>query len=189
MLSAPGQLVRDFLTGRSKRILDPLQYFITCTFIELLVVSFVHVAAPALDRMSALNWLGRLSSVVAVKILVVLGMGTLWRVLFQPVRYTLGEIYAVTIYALGTINVLWLLLPLADLIVPIALGDKTIVVVTSMLMLQSIYLTYVVRQFAATSIWSAAWRVNLALAITYLLPRFLFGVEQSVHFVIAPLSE
>lgn len=189
MLRKPGDLTRDFLAGRTRGILDPIQYFITCTFVEMITFGVTHKLALALDRVSALNWLARIGSIVAIKILVVFWMGSVWYCLFKPVRYNLAEIYAFTIYAFGTIGVVLLALPVIDLLTPAPLAANPQFAMLVMGCIQAVYLSYAVHQFAQRSIWSAAWRVCVTLAAAYALPAWVFGTEAVIGLAAPSLGE
>lgn len=173
MLREPGRLVPDYLAGRRAGILDPIHYLISSAFLQVVVASFTHFVAPVIGRTSAIGWLGRLGGVAALKVLIIFGMGTLWRVLFRPLRYNLAEIYVFAMYAFSTTGILWALLPLVDLLVPYPLGADPLTVLLVTFGLEAAYGTYAIWQFGNVPIWSCAVRVTVVLAAGYAL---LIGV-------------
>src|ERR1700689_5756381 len=42
MLREPGRLVPDYLAGRRAGYLDPIQYLLSCVFVQLAVTGFTH---------------------------------------------------------------------------------------------------------------------------------------------------
>ena len=78
-------LVNDYLAGRRARMLDPLQYFISSVFIQIIVSGVTTAVAPLLNRESAESWLGQLGGMVAIKILFILWAGhAVARIVPQP---------------------------------------------------------------------------------------------------------
>jgi len=176
-LRAPGVLAEDYLAGRRKGILDPIHYYVSSIFMQLIAAGLTRLGAPLLDRPSALNWLGTIGGIVAFRMIVALWMGTLWRLLYGPMRHNLAEALVFSLYAFGTIGNLWALLPLIDLAVPVALGASRAAVLGVCLTIELAYLTFGVRDFGGHSLRSALWRVALVLVIgyatLYILARFL----------------
>lgn len=74
---APAHLVAAYLAGRREGVLGPVQYLLSCVFVQLAVSAFTRWAAPAVGRTPALAWLGQLSGVLAIKVLNILWMGSL----------------------------------------------------------------------------------------------------------------
>jgi hypothetical protein len=188
MLCAPGGLVRDYLAGRRQGYLDPIQYFISSVFVQFCVAATTREFAPLLNRLSAINWLESLTGVVAVKILIIFWMGTLWRLLFRPIRYTLGEIYVFATYAFATTGLLWALLPVVDLIVPYPLGANPVWVAITSAVTEAAYLTYAVRRFSLLPLSTCLFRVGSVLALGYSLLAVFVGLEHTVHWMLPPLS-
>src|ERR1700733_5769306 len=131
-LRSPGQLVNDYLNGKRSGILDPLQYYISAMFTQLLVSSITLIVAPLIDRTSAVSWLGGLGGVVAIKFLFVIWAGLVWRVLFRSDHRNLAEILVFTTYGSATTSLLWTALPLLDLAVPydLARSEASVAAVT-----------------------------------------------------------
>ena len=177
LLREPATLMKDYLAGRRVGYLDPIQYLISALFVQLLVTTFTHWLAPLLDRSSAFSWLwlGRLNGVLALKVLTIFWMGTLWRVMFRPGRYNLAEIYVLAMYAFGTTTILWAVLPLLDLAVPQPLGADPVVVLLVMLVLESAYLTYVVRKVSGLPVWESLARVVAVLTFGYAILIAIMG--------------
>jgi uncharacterized protein DUF3667 len=178
MLREPGRLVPDYLEGRRAGYLDPIHYLVSCVFVQLLVVSFTRLVAPALGRTSAYGWLGQLGGVLALKVLTIFWMGTLWRLMFRPRRYNLAEIYVFAIYAFATSGLLCALPPLLDLAVPYPLGSDPLLVLTVMLSVEVVYLSYATWKLSGLPAWESAVRVTLVLGAGYALLIALMGPEQ-----------
>ena len=185
-LRAPGSLVNDYLAGRRARMLDPLQYFISSVFIQIIVSGVTTAVAPLLNRESAESWLGQLGGMVAIKILFILWAGTLWRTLFRSRRFGLGEIYVFTTYAMATTGVLWSSLPIADLLIPVVLARSEIWVAAITLGIEVIYLTYAVRDWTKRPVWQVLLGVSSILIAGYSILAYFIGVNHAVAF--APLS-
>jgi hypothetical protein len=177
LLREPAVLMKDYLAGRRAGYLDPIHYLISALFVQLLVTTFTHWLAPLVDRTSAFGWLwlGRVNGVLALKILSIFWMGTLWRVMFRPGRYNLAEIYVLAMYAFGTTTILWAALPLIDLAVPQPLGADPVSVLLLMLALESAYFTYVVRQLTGLPLWECLARVIAVLTFGYALLIAIMG--------------
>ena len=90
MLRSPGALVAGYLEGRRSGLLDPLHYFISSIFVQLVIAGATRAIAPLIERESALSWLQHVGGVVTVKVLFVFWMAGVWRLLFggslQPRR-------------------------------------------------------------------------------------------------------
>ncbi len=173
MLHEPGRLVPDYLAGRRVGILDPIQYLSSSAFLQVAVASFTHFLAPVVGRVSAVGWLSRLGGVMAIKVLIIFGMGFVWRLLFRPLRYNLAEIYVFAMYAFATTGILWAILPLVDLLVPFPLGADPLTVTLVTLGIEIAYGTYAIWQFGNVPIWRCALRVTAVLGTGYAL---LIGV-------------
>ena len=188
MLREPGQLVPDYLAGRRAGYLDPIHYLFSSVFVQVVVGSFTLLVAPAVGRTSAYGWLGRLGGVVAIKALTIFWMGTVWRVLFRPLRYNLAEIYVFAMYAFGTTGLLWALLPLADLAVPYPLGANPLTVLGVTLGVEVAYMTYAIWQFSGLALWECAVRVTVVLVVGYALLIGLIGTDQVAHILLPALQ-
>ena len=176
-LRNPGTLAEDYLAGRRQGILDPIQYYVSSIFVQLLAAALTRAFAPLVDRPSALSWLGTIGGIVAFRMVVALWMGTLWRLLYGPMRHNLAEALVFSIYAFGTVGTLWALLPLIDLAIPFPLGSNRLTVIAVCLAIELAYLSFGVRAFGAHSLRSALWRVALVLLIGY---ATLFILARSV---------
>jgi len=185
-LRAPGTLVNDYLAGRRAGMLDPLQYFISSVFIQIIVSGVTTAVAPLLDRDSAISWLGQLGGMVAIKILFILWAGTLWRAVFRSREFALGEIYVFTTYAMATTGVLWSLLPIADLLLPVVLARSETWVAAITLGIEVMYLTYAVCDWMQRPVWQVLLGVSSILSAGYSILAYLIGVDHAVSF--APLS-
>jgi hypothetical protein len=94
--------------------LDPVHYYISSMFTQVLVSSVTLIVAPLIDRTFAVSWLGSLGGVVLIKFLLILWAGTLWRVMFRSRNRNLAEILVFTTHISATISLLWTPLPLID---------------------------------------------------------------------------
>jgi hypothetical protein len=187
MLYSPGSLTAGYLDGRRRGIVDPIQFFISSAFIQVVIALLTRAVVPIADRDSALSWLERIGSIVAVKILIIFWMATIWRLMFRAVRYNLAEIYAFSTYALGTIGLLWALIPLFDALTPGAWGTNTRAVALIAVSIEAIYLIYAVRQFARLPWWLSAVRVLTVLTVGYGLLVALVGLERAVVVMLPPM--
>jgi hypothetical protein len=174
-LREPGALTHDYLEGRRKNIVDPLYYFFSSVFIQFLIATLVRFLASSLDQPSLGRWLGRLGGVVAIRIAVILWLGTVWRLLFRPKSHNLAEFYVFGIYLFGTVGLLWSALPLVDLAIPFGLADHGWVVVTTLFAIEWLYVVYAVRDFSHGSWWQCALRTTIVLGVGYGSIVVLFG--------------
>jgi hypothetical protein len=187
MLREPGRLVPDYLAGRRAGYLEPIQYLISCVFVQFVVSTLTERVAPAVGRISAYGWLGRLSGVVAVKVLMIFWLATLWRLMFRATRYNLAEIYVFAMYAFGTLAVLWAVPPLIDLMVPYPLGADAMTVLLVTLAIEVSYLTYAIWQFSNIPLWICAFRVTVVLVVADALLAWLFGADYLAHLLLPNL--
>ena len=184
-LRRPGALADDYLEGRHRGILDPVQYYVSSVFLQFVVVVLTRSLAPLMERMSALNWLGTIGGIAATRIVAVFVLGGLWQLLYRPTRRNLAENYVFALYAFATVGILWSLLPLIDLAVPAALGESPGVIAAVCLALEACYFVFAVSGFARTSIFDAAWRIAIVFAIVY-GALFLLGGEAHWHRYLLP---
>jgi hypothetical protein len=185
-LRSPGRLVNDYLAGRRAGILDPLQYYVSSMFTQILVSGVTLVVAPLIARTSAVAWLGSLGGTVAIKILFTLWAGLVWRLLFASQGRNLGEIFVFTTYVSATISLLWTVLPLIDLAVPMDLARSGTTVAGVTLGIEVVYATYAVRDWLQRSVALSFAGVAAVLSVGYFALALLLGVEHAVSF--APLS-
>lgn len=187
LLRAPGRLAADYLEGRRHGILDPIHYFISSVFIQFLIAAFTRAIVPLVERTSAVSWLGQLGSIVAVKILIIFWMASIWRLLFRAVRYNLAEVFVFATYVYGTLGLLWAMVPLLDLLVPWSLGanDLTVTIVTTAI--EVLYITHAVAQFARLPYWLSFARVTAVLTIGYAVLVGLVGLERVVVLLLPPM--
>lgn len=187
MLRAPGQLVTDYLSGRRSGYLDPIHYFISSVFLQFVIAATTRAIAPVMDRTSAIAWLGQLSGIVAIKVLNVFWMGTIWRVLFRPLRYNLAEIYVFAMYLFGTTGLLWALLPVIDLIIPVPLGENGLTVTIVTFGVEVVYMTYAIYRFSQLSFLTCVFRVSTVLVVGHLLLLGIVGTERMIDLLLPPM--
>jgi Protein of unknown function (DUF3667) len=187
MLKGPGALAADYLEGRRRGILDPLHFFISSVFIQFMIAALTRAAAPLVDRTSALAWVERIGGIVAVKILIIFWMASIWRLLFRAVRYNLAEVYVFATYVYATIGLLWALVPLVDLVVPVPLGVNDLAVTSATMAIEVAYVSYAVRGFARLPLWLSVLRVTVVLAIGYTLLGLLIGAEDVLKLLLPPM--
>jgi hypothetical protein len=187
LLRAPGRLAADYIEGRRRGILDPIHYFISSVFIQFMIAALTRAIAPIIERSSALTWLERLGGIVAVKILIILWMASIWRLLFRAVRYNLAEVFVFATYVYGTIGILWAVVPLLDLLVPAPLGASNLMVTVVLAAIEVIYLTHAVAQFARLPHWLSFMRVSVVLTVGYTVLVALVGIERLAVLLLPPL--
>ena len=187
MLRSPGALVADYLEGRRSGLLDPLHYFISSIFVQLVIAGATRAIAPLIERESALSWLQHVGGVVTVKVLFVFWMAGVWRLLFRRIRYSLGEICVFATYVFATTGLLWAVVPIVDLIVPVSLGANPIVVSFVTILIELGYTSFAVWQFSRLPWWNATLRVGVVLAVGYGVIVALIGLERAVMLLLPPM--
>jgi Protein of unknown function (DUF3667) len=187
MLREPGRLVPDYLAGRRAGYLEPIQYLISSVFVQFLVATLTERLAPAVGRASAYGWLGRLSGVLAIKVLMIFWMATLWRLMFRSTRYNLAEIYVFAMYAFGTLGLLWTVPPLVDLTLPYQLGADPVIVLLVTFAIEVSYLTYAVWQFGNIPVWICGFRVAVVLVVGDALLTWVAGPDYLAHLLLPTL--
>jgi hypothetical protein len=188
MLRAPGATVIAQLEGRRKGLLDPFHFFFSSVFFQFAIGAFTRYVAPIVGRDSALGWAERVGGVVALKVLVILWVASIWGLLFRRVRYNMAEIYVFATYVFGTTGLLWAAIPIIDLLVPFPLGTSAFVVAAVTLSIEVGYTTYAVVQFAELS-WAVSFaRVAVVLAVGYGVLMGAVGLEQTVELLLPPMA-
>jgi len=187
MLREPGQLVSDYLAGRRSGYLDPIHYFISSVFVQFVIAALVRTLAPLMDRLSATAWLSQIGGIVAVKVLTVFWMGTLWRILFWQGRFALAEIYVFAMYAFATTGLLWALLPVIDLIVPFPLGASDLTVMIAALAIEVGYMTYAIYRFSRLSLIGCVLRFTTVMVVGYILLASIVGKERMINLMLPPM--
>lgn len=187
MLREPGRLVPDYLAGRRAGYLDPIQYLISSVFVQFVVATVTERLAPAVGRTSAYGWLGRLSGVLVIKVLMIFWMATLWRLMFRVTRYNLAEIYVFAMYAFGTLGLLWTVPPVLDLMLPYQLGADPLTVLLVTFVIEVSYLTYAIWQFGRIPAWICAFRVAVVLIVGDALLTWVVGPDYLAHLLLPAL--
>lgn len=184
-LREPGVLAHDYLSGRRKRILDPLYYLFSSMFVQIVVASLIRAAAPVVGDPTATHWLARVGGVASLRIFMALWLSTLWALIFRIRRHTLAEAYVLGIYLFGTLGLLWMLLPLIDLIIPLSLGANGSAVIWTTFLIEWVYIAYGAHDFTRGSWWLSALRTTVVLAVGYGIPVAIVGVPRAMSLLVA----
>ena len=121
-LTWPGGVATDYLEGRRSKIVDPLQYFAACVFVQYVLAWAARKLTELTGQESLLNWQEHFSGFIAGRFLFIFWFGTLWYLMFPRGARKLSEIYVFATYAFPTVGLLWSVLPFIDLMVPVELG-------------------------------------------------------------------
>jgi hypothetical protein len=187
MLRSPGASVTDFIEGRRGRLLDPLHFFISSVFAQFVIAAATRALAPLVFRESALGWLERLGGIVAVKIMIIFLVASIWRLLFRQIRYNLAEIYVFATYVFGTTGLLWAFVPIVDVAIPYPLGADSLVVSAVTVGIELAYTSYAVTQFSRLPAWQSVLRVAVVLAVGYGSLVAVVGIERAVALLLPPM--
>jgi len=176
-LTAPGRVVSDYLEGRRSKIVDPLQYFAACVFVQFVFAWLARKLAAAIGVPSILNWQEHFNGFVAGRFLFIFWFGTLWHLMFPRGQRTLSEIYVFATYAFPTVGLLWALLPFIDAVLPVVeFGSSRGVVLWTKFVVELAYMIFAVHSFGRAPLWKIALRCVLVLGTgNALLIFFLFS--------------
>jgi hypothetical protein len=147
--------------------LDPVRYYISSMFTQVLVSSVTLIVAPLIDRTSAVSWLGSLGGVVIIKFLLILWAGILWRAMFCSQNRNPAEILVFTTHISATISLLWSPLPLIDLAVPMDLTQNEATVVGITLGIEVVYAAYAMNDWSQRSVVLAFAGFASVLSVGY----------------------
>jgi len=176
-LTWPGGVASDYLDGRRRRIVDPLQYFAGCVFVHFVLGWAAHMLAVLTDRGSVLNWQEHFTGLVAGRFLFIFWFGSLWYVMFPRGSRTLSEIYVFATYAFPTVGLLWAVLPFVDLLLPIELAPTRGVALWIKFVIELIYFIFAIHTFGKLPLWNTALRCVLVLGTGNAL--LLFAVNKA----------
>jgi hypothetical protein len=159
----PGGVAIDYLEGRRSRVVDPVQYFAACVFVQYVLAWGAGKLALIPGQESLLNWQEHFSGFVAARFLFIFWFGTLWYLMIRRSKRKLSEIYVFATYAFPTASLLWGVLPYLDLVVPVELGATRGVVLWIKVAVEMCYLTFAIHTFGRVPLWLTILRCMLVL--------------------------
>jgi len=162
-LKWPGGVAIDYLQGRRSRIVDPLQYFAACVFVQFVLAWAARKLADLTGQESLLNWQEHFSWFVAARFLFIFWFATLWHLMFPRGSRKLSEIYVFATYAFPTVGLLWAALPFLDLLLPVDLGMTRGVAIWIKVAVEVGYLIFAVHTFGRMPLWLTILRCVLVL--------------------------
>jgi len=163
-LTAPGPVAIDYLEGRRSKIVDPLQYFAGCLFVQFVVAWLVRRLAQWTGQEFLLHWQEHFSGFVAGRFLFIFWFGTLWHLMFPWGKRKLPEIYVFATYAFPTVGLLWALLPFIDAVVPVVvIGSSHGIVLWTKFLVELAYMIFAVHSFGRMPLWQTILRCILVL--------------------------
>jgi hypothetical protein len=176
-LTQPGNVALDYLEGRRSRVVDPLQYFAACVFVQYVLSWAARKLTVLTGQDSLANWQEHFSGFIAAKFLFIFWFGTLWHLMFPRGQRKLSEIYVFATYAFPTAGLLWALLPFIDAILPMELGASRGTVLWTKFLVELAYFIFAVHTFGRARLWLVALRCILVLGTGNAL--LLFIIYQS----------
>ena len=162
-LLAPGGVVTDYLEGRRSKIVDPLQYFAACLFVQYILAWAARKLTALSGQEYLINWQEHFSGFVAARFLFIFWFGTLWHLMFPHGKRKLSEILIFATYAFPTVGLMWALLPFIDLVMPVALGATRGVVLWIKFIVELCYFIFAVHTFGRVPLWLTTLRCILVL--------------------------
>ena len=162
-LTWPGDVVLDYLDGRRSRIVDPLQYFAACVFVQFVLSWAWREVAELTNQAAVLNWQEHFSGFVAGRFLFIFWFGSLWYAMFPVGTRTLSEIYVFATYAFPTVGLLWTVLPFVDLLLPVDLAPTRAIAIWIKLIVEGIYFIFAIHTFGRLPLWLTVVRCLLVL--------------------------
>jgi hypothetical protein len=162
-LKWPGGVANDYLEGRRSRIVDPVQYFAACVFVQYVLAWGARQLAELTGQESLLNWQEHFSGFVAARFLFIFWFGTLWYLMIRRSKRKLSEIYIFATYVFPTAGLLWGVLPYVDLLVPVDIGVTRGVVLWIKVAVEMVYLTFAIHTFGRIPLWLTILRCILVL--------------------------
>jgi len=175
-LTWPGGVATDYLEGRRSKIVDPLQYFAACVFVQYVLAWVARKLMELTGQASLHNWQEHFSGFIAGRFLLIFWFGTLWHLMFPRRERKLSEIYVFATYTLPTVGLMWSVLPFIDLVVPVELGITRGIVLWAKFAVELAYFIFAVHTYARAPLWLTALRCILVLGTgNALLVFILFG--------------
>ena len=162
-LTWPGGVAIDYLEGRRSRIVDPVQYFAACIFVQYVLAWGSRTLTRVTGQESLLNWQEHFSGFVAARFLFIFWFGTLWYLMFPRGPRRLSEIYVFATYAFPTVGLLWAVLPYFDLLIPVDLAISRGTAIWIKFAVELCYFIFAVHTFSRQPLWFTALRCILVL--------------------------
>ena|SRR5689334_5496993 len=157
-LKSTGSLANSYLQGRRRGILDPVRYFTATLFVQLVVIWLLKALADLLHKPEVLNWVVGFAGFAAIRFLFIFWFGSLWYLFFPPKKRELSEIYVFATYALATAGLVWLPLPLLDLLLPQKIAVSKDFALALKVGFEAAFLVYAVFTMTLSSAWVTLWR-------------------------------
>jgi hypothetical protein len=169
----PGGVAIDYLEGRRRKIVDPVQYFAACLFVHYVLEWVAGKLTVLTGQPTVANWQEHLSGFIAARFLFIFWFGTLWHLMFPHGKRKLSEIYVFATYAFPTVGLLWSVLPFIDLLVPVELGATRGIVIWTKFLVELGYFIFAVHTFGRMPLWISALRCILVLGTGNALLLFI----------------
>jgi hypothetical protein len=170
-----GSVANSYLQGRRRGILDPVRYFTAVVFVQFVVIWLLTLLANVFQKPEVLNWMTDFVGFAAIRFLFIFWFGTLWYLLFPPRKRELSEVYVFATYALATASLVWLPLPLLDLLLPHDIGTSKNFALAVKISLEAAFLVYAVFSMTLESAWVTLWRCTVVIGggigILFLISR------------------
>jgi hypothetical protein len=153
-----GSLANNYLQGRRRGILDPVRYFTATLFVQFVVIWLLSALADFFHKPEVLNWVVGFVGFAAIRFLFIFWFGSLWYLFFPPKKRELSEIYVFATYALATAGLVWLPLPMLELLLPQEIGASKDFTLAVKIAFEAAFLVYAVFTMTLTSAWVTLWR-------------------------------
>ena len=186
MLRSPGALVADYLEGRRSGLLDPLHYFISSIFVQLVIAGATRAIAPLIERESALSWLQHVGGVVTVKVLFVFWMAGVWRLLFRRSLQPRRDLRIRDVRLCDDRPALGCRADRRSHLAGVARRESHSGLFVTIL-IELGYTSFAVWQFSRLPWWNATLRVGVVLAVGYGVIVALIGLERAVMLLLPPM--
>jgi hypothetical protein len=162
--TAPARVASDYLEGRRGGVVDPVQYFAGCLFVQYVLAWLSRKLSTFASEESLFNWQEHFGGFIAARFLFIFWFGTLWYLMFPRGKRKLSEIYVFATYAFATVGLMWAVLPFIDLALPmVEISVTRGVVLWIKFTVELGYFIYAVHSFGKFSLWVTALRCMLAL--------------------------
>jgi len=174
-LTWPARVADDYLEGRRSKVVDPVQYFAGCLFVQYILASISRKLSTFAGEDSLLNWQEHFGGFIAARFLFIFWFGTLWYLMFPRGNRKLSEIYVFATYGFATVGLLWALLPFIDLALPmVEISVTRGVVLWIKFTVELGYFIFAVHTFGRLPLWVTILRCVLALGTGNAILVFLF---------------